>query len=66
MATQLRGDPLPMDRLLAGVMQNMDLPEGEEDFAGLGFQVYYDNRSRLSFIAFRLSMAYYESVGEPQ
>src|SRR6267142_6815244 len=37
MPAQLGGDPLPMNRLLAGVMQNMDLPEGEEDFAAFGF-----------------------------
>jgi hypothetical protein len=28
---------LPVNRPLAGVMQNMNLPEGQEDFAGFGF-----------------------------
>jgi hypothetical protein len=39
MPSQLSGDPLPMNRPLARMMQNMDLPESKEDFAGFGFHM---------------------------
>src|SRR5580765_3212018 len=41
MPSQFSGDPLPMNRPLACMMQNMDLPEGEEDFTGLGFHAAF-------------------------
>ena len=39
MPAQFRGDPLTMNRLLARMMQNMHLPEGEQNFAGFGFHI---------------------------
>src|SRR5688572_12854109 len=56
---QLGEDPLPDDRMLGGVMENVDLPEAQQDLTGEQFRVmrghrrhllacYYDGRKRQS------------------
>src|SRR5262249_5748982 len=39
MPAQFRGDPLAMNWLFAGMVQNMHLPESEQDFASFGLHI---------------------------